>query len=60
MKSTIFVFNPEGGGALGLIFALYLLLASQSPCPILVYSVANYRPHLSHFWAKSGACTKTT
>ena len=25
--------------------------ASQSPYPILVYSVANYRPHLSHFWA---------
>ena len=26
-------------------------LASQSPYPIIVYSVANYRPHLSHFWA---------
>ena len=28
-------------------------LASQSPYPIMVYSVANYtdyRPHLSHFW----------
>ena len=39
------------GGVLGLIFAGYVLLASQSPYPITVYSVANYRPHLSHFWA---------
>ena len=40
-----------GGGVLGLIFAGYVLLASQSPYPITAYSVANYRPHLSHFWA---------
>ena len=40
-----------GGGVLGLIFAGYVLLASQSPYPIIVYSVANYTPHLSHFWA---------
>ena len=40
-----------GRGVLGLIFAGYVLLASQSPYPITVYSVANYRPHLSHFWA---------
>ena len=33
----------------GSIFAGYVPLASQSPCPIIVYSVANYRPHLSHF-----------
>ena len=38
-------------GVLGLIFVRYVLLASQSPYPIIVYSVANYRPHLSHFWA---------
>ena len=37
----------EGGGRL--IFAGYVQLASQSPYPIIVYSVANYRPHLSHF-----------
>ena len=43
--------DPGGGGVLGLIFAGYLPLASQSPYPIIVYSVANYRPHLSHFWA---------
>ena len=45
----------EGGGGtgrvLGLIFAWYLPLASQSPYPIKVDFVANYRPHLSHFWA---------
>ena len=33
-------------GVLGSIFAGYVLLASQSPYPIIVYSVANYRPHL--------------
>ena len=39
------------GGVLGLIFALYVPLASQSPFPIIVYSVANCKAHLSHFWA---------
>ena len=38
-----------GGGVLGLMFAGYVLLASQSPYPIIVYFFANYRPHLSHF-----------
>ena len=28
-------------------------LASQSPYLIIIYSVANYRPHLSHFWANT-------
>ena len=36
-------------GALGSNFAGYVLLASQNPYPIIVYSVAIYRPHLSHF-----------
>ena len=40
-----------GGGVLGLIFAGYVPLASQSPYPIIVYFVASCRPHLSHFWA---------
>ena len=37
--------DPEGGwggGVLGLIFGRYVLLGSQSPYPIIVYSVANY------------------
>ena len=38
--------NP---GLLGLNFAGYVPLASQSPYPVIVYSVANFRPHLSHF-----------
>ena len=42
--------NP-GGGVLGSIFAGYVPLAFQNPYPIRVSSVANYRPHLSHFWA---------
>ena len=32
-----------GEGVLGLIFAEYVPLASQSPYPIKVYSVATYR-----------------
>ena len=38
--------NPGWGGGgrgrllLGLLFAGYVLLASQNPCPIIVYSVA--------------------
>ena len=42
---------PGGGGVLELIFAGYVPLASQSPYPVVVYSVATYRPHLSDFWA---------
>ena len=40
-------FSPGWGGegVHGLIFAGYVPLASQSPYPIIVYSVANYRPH---------------
>ena len=37
--------NPGGGGGggvLGLMFAGYVPLASQSPHPILVYFSANY------------------
>ena len=40
-----------GRGLLGLISAGYVPLASQSPYPIIVYSVADCIPHLSHFWA---------
>ena len=39
-----------GGGVRGLIFAGYVPLASQSSYPIIVYSVASYRPHHHHFW----------
>ena len=38
-------------GVLGLTFSRYVPQASQSPYPIIVYSMANYRPHLSHFLA---------
>ena len=44
--------NPGGGGGLlGLIFAGYVPLASQSPYPIIVNSLANCRSHISHSWA---------
>ena len=35
------------------IFSGYLPLAFQSPYPIIVYSVANYRTHLGLFWANA-------
>ena len=41
------------GGLLRFIFAGYVPLASQNPYPIIVYFVANYRLHLSHFGKKS-------
>ena len=34
---------------LGLMSAGYVPLASQSPYPVIVYFLANYRPYLSHF-----------
>ena len=45
----------RGRGGLRLIFAGYVPLASQSPYPIIVYSVINYRPYLTfgqicNFW----------
>ena len=48
-----------GGGAVGSGFAGCVLLASQNPHPILVYSVANYRPHLNHFWASIIVISRT-
>ena len=39
-----------GGGVLGLSFAGYVPLASQSPCPIIVYFVAVIDPILVIFW----------
>ena len=38
-----------GGGVLGFMFAGYVPLASQIPYPIIVYFLASYRHHLSHF-----------
>ena len=40
-------------------FVGYVPLASQNPHPITVYSVANYRPHLSHFWANIIVISRT-
>ena len=51
--------NRPGGGVLGSGFAGHVLLASQNPHPIIVYSVANYRPHLSHFWANVIVISRT-
>ena len=49
-----------GGGVVGPSFAGYVPLASQNPrTPIIVYSVASYRPHLSHFWANVIVISRT-
>ena len=48
--------NPGGGGVLGSIFAGFVPLASPNPYPIIVYSVTNYRPHVSHLWANAIFC----
>ena len=48
-----------GGGVLGSSFAGYVLLASQNPYLIIVYSVASYRPHLSHFLANVIVISRT-
>ena len=39
-----------GGGILGSIFAGYVPLICHNHYPFIVYSVANYRPLISHFW----------
>ena len=50
------IFPGGGGGVLRFSFTGYVPLASQSPCPIIVYFVASYRPHLSHFLGKCNVC----
>ena len=53
VHQDLFDITVGGGGGVelpGLIFAGYLPLASQSPYPIIVYSVAKHKPHLRHFW----------
>ena len=48
-----------GGGVLVSSFAGYRPMASQNPYPIIVYSVASYRPHLSHFWVNVIVISRT-
>ena len=44
--------RPRGGGGyLAQSFLGICRLASPKPYPIIVYSVGNYRPHVSHLWA---------
>ena len=53
--------SPSGGrggeGAiLGSIFTTYVPLTSQNPYHIMVYYVANCRPHFSHYWENVNFC----
>ena len=45
--------QPLGGRGelLGSIFAGYVPLSFQNFYPFIVYCVANYSPHLCHFWS---------
>ena len=47
----IYVLSAPGGKGVGtwVMFAGYVPVACQSPYPIIVYLLANYRPHLGHF-----------
>ena len=58
-KSIRILVKSPGGGVLGSSFARYVPLASQNTYPIIVYSVANYRPHLNHFWANVIVISRT-
>ena len=58
-SETRFIEWGGGGGILGSGFAGHVPLASQNPHPIIAYSVANYRPHLSHFWANVTVISRT-
>ena len=44
---------PGGGEGVLWLIAECVPLASQSPCPIIVYSVTKYRPHVSHGFSAS-------
>ena len=46
-------------GVLGSGFAVYVPMVSQNPHPIIVYSVANYKSHLSQFWANVNVISRT-
>ena len=54
-KCLLCITNLRGGGGGGgrtwvRVCCWHVLLGSQNPYPIIVYSVANYRLHVSHFW----------
>lgn len=38
------------GGVLMTAFAGFVSMVSLSPYSIIIYSLTNYGPHLSHFW----------
>ena len=50
---ALFFVCPKPRGVLWSLFGGYVPLASENTYPIIVYSVANYRPHLVPF------CTTT-
>ena len=46
LQSLHSIVQPGERGLLESIFVGYVQLTAESPYPIIVYSVANYRPHL--------------
>ena len=51
--------RPPPPGYLGPVWLGMYLLASQNLYPIIIYFMANYRPHLSHFWANAIVISRT-
>ena len=49
----------RGGGGTWVRFCWVCAAGLSEPHPIIVYSVANYRPHLSHFWANVIVISRT-
>ena len=47
------------GGVTWVNFCLVCAAGLSEPHPIIVYSVANYRPHRSHFWANVIVISRT-
>jgi len=42
--------EPLGEGGTWVNFSLVCVSSPSEPCPIVVYFVVSYRPHVSHFW----------
>ena len=51
MFLTVMPGYPPGGGE-GSTWVNFCWVCAAGPYPIIVNSVAKYRPHLSHFWEK--------
>ena len=47
---ALYVLSHLGRGGTWVNFSLVGVSSLSEPCPIVVYFVVSYRPHVSHFW----------